>query len=464
MMPTDAHASHVERARGVGDISGEWHDEDVSLYLERCQIDTPTRIVTTTWNKVAERRARVGKVVDFGAGDLRFARGGEFESYVGFEIDRARCGTPDPLRRVDVLHQCAFAEAVDDADLCIGNPPFVRNQDLPSGWRAKVAERLYRRSGVELSGLANAWQYFLMLALVSTRPDGLCALVIPYEWVSRPSCAALRRHVVEQGWEVDAYRLDDTTFDSVLTTSSITVVDKAARTGRWRFFHEVRGGSFEPLPSASQSERGHLPYVRPTRHHARPRVCRGLSPGSQRAFTLTEPERARCGLEVGVDVVACVTTLRNLPHDETSLCPTTFGTYFVEAGRRCWLLRTDVEPSRKLAAYLDTVEEETRTNYTCSSRTPWWRYAMPGAPDVLVATCFKGRRPKLVANVVGARAVGGVAGIHGMGDDMRRRLEEAFETSAVSDRIVAHAKGLRKIEIHQLNGLLAEIASGRGDG
>lgn len=444
-------------------ISNEWHDEDVSLYLERCQIDTPDRIVLRTWEKVAERRVRVGNVVDFGAGDLRFSSRGSFDRYVGYEIDLDRCGAPDLSRHVDVRHQCAFAEDVTDADLCIGNPPFVRNQDLPSGWRAKVAERLHRRSGVQLSGLANAWQYFFMLALVSTRPDGLCALVVPYEWVSRPSCRALRDYISTAGWEVDAYRLDDETFDSVLTTSSITIVDKAKSTGQWRFFHEDAGGDFRPLPSASQSELGYLPYVRPMRGIPQARSTRGLSPGSQKAFTLTEAERARCGLKIGRDVVPCITTLRALPVELDDLSHAAFQTYFRNAGQRCWLLQTDGKPSRKLMAYLSTVEVETRTNYTCASRRPWWRYEIPPAPDALMATSFKGSRPKLVMNTTGARAIGGVAAINGMDDAMRRRFVEAFESRSVADRIVAHAKGLHKIEIHQINGLLAEVSAEPAD-
>lgn len=161
---------------------------EVSLYLDRCQVDTPEDIVHKVWGHIYERRPMpIGKVVDFGAGDGRFARGQRYIEYRGYEIDPRR-RPKEPLPEcASLLHQCAFSEQLDDADVCIGNPPYVRHQDLPVGWRERVCEALSARTRINLSGLANAWQYFFLLALTSTRADGLVAMVIPYEWVSRPS-------------------------------------------------------------------------------------------------------------------------------------------------------------------------------------------------------------------------------------------------------------------------------------
>ncbi len=85
---------------------------------------------------------------------------------------------------------------------------------------------------------------------------------------------------------------------------------------------------------------------------------------------------------------------------------------------------------------------------------------MPETPEILAATTFKGAGPKIVANTFGARAVGGVAGIHGLPPSRLGELLDGFARSGVKDRIIAHANGLRKIEINQFNGLLAEIFGG----
>src|SRR5262249_46330351 len=164
----------------------------------------------------------VDKAVDFGAGDGRFARHGNYQRYIGYEIDAALCRSADLPAKATLRNQCAFSDRVDDADVCIGNPPFVRNQDLPSGWRQRAATVLTERTGVTLSGLANAWQYFFLLSLASTHSTGLCAVIIPYEWVSRPSASRLRDYIASQRWNVQVYRLVDATFPSVLTTASIT--------------------------------------------------------------------------------------------------------------------------------------------------------------------------------------------------------------------------------------------------
>jgi len=455
-MNIDLASADGARAR----LSAEWANRDVSLYLSRCQIDTPRSLVEETWRRVHELRQHVGTVVDFGAGDARFAFGGCYGSYVGYEIDQERL--PDrplpPGARVE--HRCAFAADITNADLSIGNPPFVRNQDLPETWRPQVTERLAARSGVHLSGLANAWQYFFLLSLTSTHDEGLCALVVPYEWVSRPSVETLRAYIRAHGWNVDVHRLCDHSFETVLTTASITIVDKSRREGVWRFFDVDNNGVSRPIPSTSGSNAGHISYSRPRSATSNlPRAVRGLSPGTQKVFVLTEGERARLGLKPGRDVVRCATTLRHLPADCSDLDVPTFDRLYREAGARCWLINSAAaaEPG-PLRAYLDSVDARDYATSTCLERDTWWNYKMPPNPLALVATCFKSDSPKAVLNSAAAVAVGGVAGIHGGDREWASGFLQHLASLNLRERIVAHANKLMKIEIGQLNTLIAEHA------
>lgn len=445
-----------QRVRPVLELTRDWGDwSSVSLYLDRCQVDTPADLVSATWAHVSLLRGRVAKVVDFGSGDGRFAHGGEYERYIGYEIDETRCKGARLPTNGEMINQCAFSEDIADADLCIGNPPFVRNQDLPVGWRQRAANLLQRRTGITISGLANAWQYFFLLALTSLKDDGLCALVIPYEWVSRPSARILRDYIVANGWSVSVYRLVDTTFDSVLTTSSITLVDKSKRDGSWSYFEETAEGKYLPLQSPSGSAEGVMRYVRRSDISAEaPRAIRGLSPGTQKVLTLTEGERVRSGLEIGRDVVPCVTTLRNLPGTISSLTDEAFKQYFREPGQKCWLLRTDRECSAALRAYLRVVPPTEYQTATCLERDEWWRFKMPPVPVLLIAQSFRGEFPKAVKNTVGARAIGGVAGIYNVNEAQSEKIVAGLGGLDIRDRIVAHSNGLRKIEINQLNTLL----------
>jgi len=433
-----------------------WGDADeVSLYLERCQVDTPARVVQATWNHVLQHRKAIGKVVDFGAGDGRFAAIDIFDEYVGFEIDASRIPRMSD-KNAKVLNDCAFSSFITDADICVGNPPFVRNQDLPIGWRKRVSQILGERTGVELSGLANAWQYFFLLAIASTKENGLCALIVPYEWVSRPSSSALRAHILKNRWAVKVYRLLDETFDRVLTTASITLVDKAADNARWQYFEETGNGEYRELPSPSGAPGGVLPYVRRSEvGPSQPRAVRGLSPGTQRVLTLSEGARAHLGLKPLRDVVPCVTTLRHVPPEVRVLSQEAFDEHYRGAGAKCWLIRTDCRPSPRLSGYLSSVPKEDYQTSTCLEREQWWRFKMPPVPDTLLAQGFRGSFPKAIVNSIGARAVGGVCGIFGLDPTQAEWVMNGFGGLDLAGRIVTHSNGLQKIEINQINSLLA---------
>lgn len=425
-----------------------------SLYLDRCQVDTSPEVVSAVWSLIRKRRSPGGSVVDFGAGDGRFARGGSFDEYVGYEIDGSRVAESIPAN-AQIVNGCAFSHTASDADICIGNPPFVRNQDLPEGWRRMAAREIETRTGVRLSGLANAWQYFFMLGLSSVGSRGLVAQIIPYEWVSRPSAAPIREYIRSKGWAVDVYRLPEDTFKDVLTAASITLVDKQ-RKADWGFFDLEPGSTATPLDSETADLEGPIRYT-PARDGS-VRAKRGLSPGSQRALVLTEGMRVHAGLEIGRDVVPCVTSLRRMPSGTAALDERAFEELYVGAGARAWLVRTDTAPSRRLAGYFESVDATLYQTSTCLGRDPWWCFSMPTElPQVLISQAFKGARPKIVSNRVGALPIGGVAGIYGLGEQGVGHLIEAFGELDLRNRLVPYAKQMLKLEVNQINSLLVEL-------
>jgi hypothetical protein len=242
----------------------------------------------------------------------------------------------------------------------------------------------------------------------------------------------------------------------VLTTSSITIVDKQDQSGTWRLFEETAEGVFTPLCSESGAEAGVIPYRRRGDvARSDPRAVRGLSPGTQKVLTLTEAERVRHGLVVGGDVVPCVTSLRVILSNIHKLDDDTFRAVYRDAGQKCWLIRTDRNPRRNLKAYLHAVSAADRATATCVERKVWWKFQMPPVPDLLMSQCFKALFPKVVVNTVRARAVGGVCGLYNIDDDLADRLVSGFDGFDLRLRVVSHSHGLRKIEINQINALLA---------
>lgn len=437
--------------------------DQVSLYLDRCQVDTPRALVDAVWHQVGLRRDPGSlDVVDFGAGDGRFASVGTYRTYVGFEVDRSKYRGVALPPNASIENACAFSCRRRNFGACIGNPPYVRNQDLPAGWRRAAAEVVEQRTGVTVSGLANAWQYFTLLALGSTASDGLCVLVIPYEWVSRPSSEPLRRYVLENDWGVSVYRLDDAVFDGVQTTASLTVIDKRERAcGGWRYFIDIESSS-EGRLSPTSSDAGVIAYTS-ARNRAldQPFAQRGLSPGTQKALVLTEGARARHGLRKGTDVVPCVTSLRSVPPGTTAISSSAFKRYFEEAGQRCWLPRTDMTPSSRLRRYLNSVPTELYQTKTCLERDEWWHFDMPPIPVALMASSFKNDAPKCVDNLIQARAVGSVCGVYEADENDLVVFRSLLSDPGLSERIVPHAHGMRKLEIGQINTLLLAARAAR---
>jgi hypothetical protein len=183
-------------------------------------------------------------------------------------------------------------------------------------------------------------------------------------------------------------------------------------------------------------------------------ALRGLSPGSQKLFTLTEQERQNAGL-TKQDVVPCVTTLKDVPRTLRVLSKTAFKKHFIDVDARCWLIKSfQKKRSATLDAYLNSVPESARDTYTCRNQTPWFNYLPHPVPQMLFGSGFTKFGPKVLINSMGAHAVGSVWGIHCGNPLPKRKLQRYLLAMNFESRIVPHAKTLKKVEVKQLNSVL----------
>jgi Eco57I restriction-modification methylase len=418
--------------------------------LRDSQVTTPHPVVRLVWKLARKQRQNIDNVLDLGAGDGRFSRCGAFKTYTGIEIDRDRVREAKPPENGTIVQGCAFQHEHANYDLCIGNPPYVRHHDIESPWKERTLDRLGTALGFSLNGHCNLYLYFLSLAILKTRADGLISLVIPYEWVSRPSARNLREYLRHQKWNVNVYRFQQPIFEGVLTTASITIIDKNTKDGIWKY-HEI-SSDYRVInrKGITASNNGVLQYS----NRGPLWALRGLSPGSQEVFTLTEAERRHNGLS-RLDVVPCVTTLRYIPRDLECLTRDSFEKYFVSSGYKCWLIRSYAKRlSSRLTGYLDSIKESDRNTYTCRNQTPWYNFTPHPTPALLVASGFTEFGPKVLINSVGARAVGSVYGVHSQRRIPVRRLRKYLLGIDFERQVVAHAASLKKIEVKQLNFVL----------
>lgn len=430
--------------------------------LSRCQVDTPPALVRQVWRLVNERRPDAGQVVDFGCGDARFARAGSFERYTGFEIDPTRLPEQTPPG-ASVKVQSAFAARKARAayDVCIGNPPYVRHHDLSVSWLEAAERRLRAIDGYRVDGRSNAYVYFTWLALDAVKDDGLVALVIPYEWISRPASESLRRYMAARGWRVDVYHLQDAKFKRVLTTACITIIDKAAPPEEAGLhLHEIG------LQLESPRRRTHVTGTDETRLSyeraaTSTRALRGLSPGNQDFFVLTEELRMRYRLKPGQDVVPAITSFRHLRTGQRTLTERLFRDEYVNAGRKCWLISPLATPEAGLESYLATASEEVRGNYTCRNRQTWWRARVPPTAQILYSSGFKTAGPKMYKNEVEAVHVGAIHGIYCQPKKTADALITQLLEMDFSKRVVPLSGGFLKIEVNQMNAVLNQLCAPR---
>jgi hypothetical protein len=419
--------------------------------LSQSQVSTPPEIVSLFWKIVRKYRRSPGQVLDLGAGDGRFARGGTYTQYDGVEIDHRASKNAVVPSNAKLHTVCAFRFSETDYDICLGNPPYVRHHDIERPWRKRVAKTIGTELGVQLSGIGNLYLYFLCLGLMKTHKTGLVALLIPFEWASRPSAKPIRDFIRTMGWHVSIYRFEKPIFDTVLTTASIVVIDKSEKSGEWEYFDIGPDFQIKPRNGTSGSRFPLLPYTSRGRLWAR----RGISPGGQDIFTFTEAERIRAGLHL-YDVVPCITSLRLMPRHVTELNWLAFNKHFVTAGARCWLINsTGHKISDRVKRYLTAVPKSKRQTYACLKQSPWYRYENPQLPRLIFHSGFMKPGPKVILNSIGAQVVGSVYGIHSDIPKLRmRKLREYLARYDFERRIVAHAKTLRKVEVAQLNGVL----------
>jgi len=384
-----------------------------------------------------------------GAGDGRFAHFGHYDRYHGIEIDETRAATANLEKPRAMETGCVFASKSTAFDACIGNPPYLRHHDIESPWKERTLATLGSLLGVSLHGHCNLFVYFLALGLIRSNDEGLVSVIVPFDWVTRPAAEPLRNLIKTKRWAVSVYRFSSRIFAGVETTASITVIDKSKNSGKWQFFNISEDLKITQRDGVTGTGKKLLSYSRRQKVFAR----RGISPGTQRVFVLTDSERIHHGLK-RTDVLPCVTSLRDINSKVDRLTKTTFEEHFVKAGRRCWLIKSRGRVSSRLRGYLDGVSDTERSTATCLRQKPWYKYEEPVTPLLLVHSAFTRIGPRIIVNAVNAVAVGSMYGIYGASKNSVTTIQRVLATKGIGQRIVPHSGRLRKIEVGQLNSLL----------
>jgi adenine-specific DNA-methyltransferase len=154
------------------------------------QVFTPDAVV----ERMLALRQRRGRSLDPSAGDGAFSR--RIPGCEAIEIDATVA--PEGARVMDF-----FALPLDEKyDTIIGNPPYVRQQDIP-------AETLARLDSVLFDGRSNLYLYFIEKAVRHLRRGGELIFIVPREFAKLTAARKLNAFLHEEGDITDFIELGD---------------------------------------------------------------------------------------------------------------------------------------------------------------------------------------------------------------------------------------------------------------
>ena len=158
------------------------------------QIFTPEPVVRA----MLALRRNTGRVLEPSCGDGAFLR--HLPGAVGLELDPDHC--PPGAKAIDFF---AYPER-EQFDTIIGNPPYVRFQDIPPATQALIARGRY---GACLDKRANLYLFFIDKCLRHLKPGGELIFITPRDFLKATSAVKLNRLLFEAGSITDAIELGD---------------------------------------------------------------------------------------------------------------------------------------------------------------------------------------------------------------------------------------------------------------
>lgn len=155
----------------------------------------------------------------------------QIESAVGYEIDqnyaeitlRLWANTPLKLNIADFTEVSPSEEEDFRFNLLICNPPYVRHHHLSFEKKKSLKELGIKAAGIQLSGLAGLYCYFLLAAHRWMSQKGLACWLIPSEFMDVNYGEKIKDYLLNQVTLIRIHRFDsnDLQFDGVLVSTSV---------------------------------------------------------------------------------------------------------------------------------------------------------------------------------------------------------------------------------------------------
>ncbi|MCY3987842.1 MAG: SAM-dependent DNA methyltransferase [Gammaproteobacteria bacterium] len=390
------------------------------------QFATPTALAVDIQRYAKERFGDSEKVrfIDpaIGTGSFYSALLGVFpprliDTAVGYEIDPHYGGPAMKLwrdvgldMRLEDFTQAEPPVPAERFNLLICNPPYVRHHHIASREKQRLKMRTRNACGLDISGLAGLYCYFLGLSHAWMADGGLAGWLIPSEFMDVNYGISVKRYLLNKVTLLHIHRFDpnDVQFGDAVVSSAIVWFRNAPppMTGNVRF---TFGGTLErPKLERLVSMEALRHDPKWTRYPIKKthkvvegpvlgdffRIQRGLATGNNSYFILSERQIERRGMPMDA-FKPILPSPRYLPDDEIKCdCD---GNPVLE--RRLFLLDPPWTESEikerypKLWAYLEEGKAEgIADRYLCRHRATW--YTQEHRPPAPFVCTYLGRSNK----------------------------------------------------------------------
>jgi adenine-specific DNA-methyltransferase len=199
-------------------------------------------------------------------------------------------------------------------NLVLTNPPYVRHHHLEGADKERLKTLVADRFGIDISGLAGFYAYFMLLCDAWMASGGLAVWLIPSEFMDVNYGAAIKTYLTEHVKLIHIHRYcpSDMQFCDALVTSAIVVFQKSPAPEH----HQVRFSFGGPITNPTSSELIPLAALRQmrkwtglTKDSTHPveeshklgdlfSIKRGMATGANAFFILERDEAVRKGIPV----------------------------------------------------------------------------------------------------------------------------------------------------------------------
>jgi SAM-dependent methyltransferase len=113
-------------------------------------------------------------------------------------------------------------------DVVVGNPPYIRYHDIPAPAQQRAVECL-AQYGMQISGRASYWAFFLLYSMQFLKPGGRLAMLLPGALLHTDYAVQVRELLIRHFEKVNIYLLHERIFAGTQEESVIVCAEGASR-------------------------------------------------------------------------------------------------------------------------------------------------------------------------------------------------------------------------------------------